>query len=453
MDASELRKRRVLELRDLYLKLASTPTSEVEKFQRARLVSLLDLARSNPWWTEQLKNVDLETASLEEIIRSIPFFDRRSLQDYLKEMQVELPGVPDSDFAVQKTSGSTGQPVQVVKHISYFEEVDAVALMEYVWHQRDITKEMLVFRLGLETANSVPLGPPLSYLGEGAPVHQMSSLHNSPKQLLDAIAALKPTYLLSNPVSLRLAAHEQIQRPQQLSPISQVITLADRVDPSLRHLVKEVFGAKIVDRYSSVEFGPIALQCPFDNHLHVISPLVYVEILNTDNQPCEIGVPGRVVVTGLRNAAMPIVRYEQGDVAQWGPTCSHGITWPVIDDIHGRVRQVTDGPDGLPRLVTLFGADFMMIRDILDFMVIKYDDCVVFMAQIRHPLSLPSQQRIIDSMHKAFGYAVPVVFRLTGEPLGPVTWKAFEIYLMSGEFSKEATIAEIRTAIATASLP
>jgi phenylacetate-CoA ligase len=250
-----------------------------------------------------------------------------------------------------------------------------------------------------------------------------------------------------------LAAHEQIQRPQRLNRIEQVITLADRVDPSLRQLVKDVFGAKIVDRYSSVEFGPIALQCPFANHLHVISPLVYVEILNANNEPCEIGEPGRVVITGLRNAAMPILRYEQGDVAQWGHACTHGITWPVIDDIHGRVRQVTDGPDGLPRLVTLFGADFMMIRDILDFMVVKYDDCVVFVAQIRNPLSLPAQQRIIDSMHKAFGYPLRVVFRLTGEPLGPVTWKAFEIYLMQGVFPQEASIADIRTSIAAASLP
>jgi phenylacetate-CoA ligase len=226
------------------------------------------------------------------------------------------------------------------------------------------------------------------------------------------------------------------------------MTLADRVDPSLRELVRDVFGAKIVDRYSSVEFGPIAIQCPFEDHLHVISPLVYVEILNTDDQPCEIGEPGRVVITGLRNAAMPLVRYEQGDVAQWGEPCPYGIQWPVIDDIHGRVRQVADGPDGSPRLVTLFGADFMMIRDILDYMVIKYDDCVVFIAQIRNPLPMSSQQRIIDSMHKAFGFPLPVIFRLTGQPLGPTTWKAFEIYVMQGTFPHESTIEEIRAAIA-----
>jgi phenylacetate-CoA ligase len=67
-------------------------------------------------------------------------------------------------------------------------------------------------------------------------------------------------------------------------------------------------GSKIIDRYSCEETGYIALQCPRHNHLHVISPVTILEIIDESGNPCPPGKPGRVLVTGMQSFAMPLIR-------------------------------------------------------------------------------------------------------------------------------------------------
>tara|TARA_R100001039_G_C1850520_1_gene110742 strand:+ start:3369 stop:3659 length:291 start_codon:yes stop_codon:yes gene_type:complete len=88
----------------------------------------------------------------------------------------------------------------------------------------------------------------------------------------------------------------------------------------------------------------------------VTSGTVIVEILDDHHQPCPPGVPGRVVVTSLHSFAMPIIRYELGDLAEWGPPCACGLTWPVIAALRGRVRRRVRLPDGSSRVMPFLGA-------------------------------------------------------------------------------------------------
>ncbi|MEY3407336.1 MAG: hypothetical protein RL038_397, partial [Actinomycetota bacterium] len=376
---------------------ARIPLAEAESYQLENLKNLIRLATANnPWWQERLRSLVTEDKNLQEIIAQLDFLTKAEVQNSRDQMAVRIPGSVLDDYSFQRTSGSTSQPLQILKYLPiYFRELDATAILEFRWQERDISKKWGFFRLGAGGTDAIPLGPPLEYLGKAPLAFQRSSVDSSPTELLDALEHHQPHYLLTNPVSLRLVIQEQLSNPRQIKNLEQVLTLADRVDVSLRQQVREVLGAKIVDRYSAVEFGPIALQCPVYEHLHVVSPLVYVEILNEENEPCGVGEPGRVVVTGLRTLAMPILRYEIGDIAEWGEACDSGINWPVISNIHGRNRTFSVGADGAPRLVTLFGADFMMMSEIMDYQVFKLNDAVVFAAQVRRELNESEKQRIV----------------------------------------------------------
>jgi phenylacetate-CoA ligase len=85
----------------------------------------------------------------------------------------------------------------------------------------------------------------------------------------------------------------------------------------------------------------IAVQCPEQpHHYHVQSENVLVEVIDDDGNPCAIGETGRVLVTDLHNFAMPFIRYEIGDLAQFGPPCACGRGLPVLQRIFGRVRNM-----------------------------------------------------------------------------------------------------------------
>ena len=434
MTDEDKRKETVLKLRDQYLNMSVMKYNSLEPILLQELVNLIDFARANSiWWRERLKDVDTSIKSMSELVRSLPMTDRELIQNDFDNMTIQIPGTDSNDYGLQKTSGSSSHPVQVLKYWpTHSIDADAIVLMEWKWHQRDIRKKIGFFRLGAADSDHAEIGSPLSYLGQAPETFTRASVDRTPRELLDSLFQHQPSYLLTNPISLRLIAEEQKNRPMRIAPLDQILTLADRVDDSLRELVQEVFGAKIVDRYSSVEFGMIALQCPKHNHLHVIAPNVYVEVVDENDQPVPIGTPGRILITSLHGFAMPLFRYEQGDIVTMGHSCDSGITWPVIESVHGRVRTYTDGPDGSRRLLTLFTADFLLMREILDFRVIKFDEEVVFIAQTREPLDAAAKERITKSMEDVFRRVLPIRIVETIETLSRPTWKAKEIYVVPG---------------------
>ena len=110
----------------------------------------------------------------------------------------------------------------------------------------------------------------------------------------------------------------------------------------------------MVDVYSAVEIGYIALQCPEHPHYHVQAENVLVEIIDADGRPCAPGQIGRVVITTLHNYATPLIRYEIGDFAVAGAPCPCGRGLPVIERILGRYRNLLTLPNG-SRLYPQFG--------------------------------------------------------------------------------------------------
>jgi phenylacetate-CoA ligase len=324
MSTEDERKETVLKLRDQYLEMSVTKYSKLEPILRGELVNLIEFARAqSPWWAERLRDVDTSTQSLAELVRSLPTTDRELIQNEFDNMVIRVPGTKPEDYGLQKTSGSSSHPVQVLKYWpTHSIDADAIVLMEWKWHKRDIRKKIGFFRLGAADSDFAEIGAPLSYLGEAPMTFSRASVDRTPQELQQALFQHQPTYLLTNPVSLRLVAEEQKINPMRIASLEQILTLADRVDDSLRDLVREVFGAEIVDRYSSVEFGMIALQCPKHNHLHVVAPNVYVEVVDENNQPVPAGTPGRILITSLHGFAMPLFRYEQGDIVTMGTSLS-----------------------------------------------------------------------------------------------------------------------------------
>src|SRR5690606_26966354 len=67
----------------------------------------------------------------------------------------------------------------------------------------------------------------------------------------------------------------------------------------------------------------------------------YVEIVRPDGAASAPEEIGEVVVTSLVNYAMPLIRYKIGDLAAWAScNCSCGSSWPLLQEVSGRVNSV-----------------------------------------------------------------------------------------------------------------
>lgn len=427
---AENRRRFVLELRDKFVQMTRMNKFDLDAAILAELKNIVSHAKIRiPYYTNSLPEKDamLSAQSIPELLQRLPILTRAEVQENFDVMYFKSPEHEESDYVVQATSGSTSKPVSVMKFGPlYAAEYDALTLTEWHLNKRDITKLVSSFRVIDKESRNVPLGPPLSYIGSTRPSTALSVMEHSVEELLDELHALKPDYLYVNGVVIRQLAIAQLESNRPGISIEQILTVSDRIDPQLRALVHEAFSARIVDRYSSEEFGYIAFQCPVHDHLHVSTPSVFVEVVDDDGQPCDVGVPGRVLVTSLHNFAMPLIRYEIGDVAQLGAPCESGLNWPVLERIVGRTRDGVTLPNGDFHLVTFFNSEMLMLQKIRDFQVVLFNNAIVFLYHSASDLTSDEKSAIAEELQSTFLLELPIKFREMSTSYWRSLWKRRE---------------------------
>jgi phenylacetate-CoA ligase len=144
---------------------------------------------------------------------------------------------------------------------------------------------------------------------------------------------------------LALFIQEQHLPPPRLKTI---MACAGMVTPEWRRLLQETFQAEVFDKYGSRECGDMACECRQHQGLHVYSPNVFLEVVDEQNRPCPPGQTGRVLVTLLNNHSFPLIRYENGDLAQWAAPgiCPCGLAWPRLQGLEGRADDVLMTEEG-----------------------------------------------------------------------------------------------------------
>ena len=98
--------------------------------------------------------------------------------------------------------------------------------------------------------------------------------------------------------------------------ISSIITMSESLDDYTKLTAAKYFSCPVLSRYSNIENGILAQQTissPYDFIINTAS--YYIEILHQDNDTVlDKGEQGRIVVTDYFNLAMPMIRYDTGDI-------------------------------------------------------------------------------------------------------------------------------------------
>lgn len=93
------------------------------------------------------------------------------------------------------------------------------------------------------------------------------------------------------------------------------ISGSDMLWDETRNFVSQVFGnIPCVSRYSNEENGVLGQDEGINNVFSINEANYIVEVLDENGMPCPDGMLGRIVVTDLFNYAMPMIRYDTGDI-------------------------------------------------------------------------------------------------------------------------------------------
>jgi phenylacetate-CoA ligase len=331
------------------------PAEKLEQLQLGQLSALLSHACHHvPFYRERLsglKDRGFRLASYADL-RQIPILTREQVQENL--LSLTATTLPDDHLPLKegRTSGSTGMPVTY--RSTRITELLAVSLglRSKIWHRQHggLRKASLQIsrqdpREPQEEERIAPTSAASLAVFPGGSTAHFDSRKNIREQL-EWLQQVDPELLVTFPSNLAALTREASERGIQLPNLKHLCTQGEVVSADMREMCRAVWGLKIVDIYSCRELNTIALQCPEQEHYHVQSERVIVEVLDERGEHCGPGETGRVVLTDPHNFVMPFVRYANGDFAEVGEACTCGRQMPVLKRILGRTRNMLVLPEG-----------------------------------------------------------------------------------------------------------
>jgi len=279
-------------------------------------------------------------------LRQLPILDKSTLRSNISDILVD--NLASYNPIWQTTSGTTGQGLHFAVSSECFQHDWAFIVLAYSW--AGIQLEMKwAYCAGHPVAYSERRKPPFWAYDYANNWLLMSSYHLTESNLPHYISELqkfKPDMISGYPSSVYLLAlaNQHLGRP--VHPHA-VFTSSETLFDHQRNVIQDAFGCKVFNFYGSGENCVHIAECEMGS-LHLRTEYSYVEFLDQDNKPAKAGREGRIVCTAFRNYAMPLVRYDIGDVAilSENQRCPCGRGGILVDRVIGRVEDYILTPDG-----------------------------------------------------------------------------------------------------------
>lgn len=302
-----------------------------------------------PFWKKRIdaSGIKSDTVSSLDELQLLPLLTKSDLREQGKRLVA--PGYPLAELYEHTTSGATGVSV-----VTYSDE----ACQQFKRGATLRSDEWSGWRLG-ERRASIWGNPQIRKDWQGRVrrallerdyvyLDTLKMSIESMDAFANVLVCQEPSMIFGHAHSLYLfASYLQLSRPDVHIRPNAVLSTCMVLHSFERECIEEVFACSVTNRYGCEEVSLIACECEAGEGLHVNAECLHVEIIDKHGHSCPPGVPGRVVVTDLKNRAMPLIRYEVGDMAVWADTlCSCGRTLPLLSRIEGRVADYVLTADG-----------------------------------------------------------------------------------------------------------
>jgi len=322
-------------------------SKEVSEDSWRKLRSVLRYAYDNvPYYHSVYKSRGLDPDQIRtpSDLSKIPILTRDNITSNFGQMHST---VPRKKVYVDSTGGSTGQPIRLLKDrkmneyaaASQFRSQRAMGWdigekVAYIWGaERDSPRYKLSGRVRM-------------IVNREAWLNSFRMNEDRMKQFANFLRAFRPRIIIGYATSLHLMARYMLREDIRLSGIIGIQSSAESLFEAQRRDIERAFECKVFDKYGSREFGTLSYECASHSGLHISSDTNYLEFERNGEQVSE-GEPGRILVTGFTNLAMPLIRYDIGDVSSpitYKCTCGRGM--PLMAFVKGRTSDIITTPNG-----------------------------------------------------------------------------------------------------------
>lgn len=348
-------------------RLLSIPSHYGPEFQN--YYSLL--GKSIHWSAEEIERYQWQkiSALLEHASRTVPFYQRwftenklvsadiRNWDDFRKlpiirraDLDTNLPDFTSSEFKLHRgslsmTSGSSG------RGLKFYRSWDTESFRRAVqWrHFNQIGYHFKEPRVSL----NIPfVKDEADLLYKYEPIDNLVMFNgrflqeSTAKAIYDVIQRFRPRMFYAHPVALATLGRsmKEVGLPSLNIPV--VYVYSEVLSKATLSTIKRFIGPNVYDHFGNRENSVNASQLQCGNY-HINSEFVYTELTPSQLQ-FEGASLGNVVGTNLVNYAMPVIRYDCGDLASEITGCNKcGIAHKTIRFVGGRDKNFLVSKHGL----------------------------------------------------------------------------------------------------------
>lgn len=312
-------------------------SQQLKKIQFKKLKALIKHAyKYVPYFHKLFSSLNIKPEDIKtlEDLRKIPLVSKQSIQRNYKDFITR--NIYERKLNSRFTSGCTGIPLKIIEDYSLIRSSYTTALTLYPFFEcgvRPSDKFVLI------SARSQPMVWPKKYVILLGRLPTISIPLFSHEKLVKILRCIKPDVIWTFPTVLSSLSNQDVSG---INP-RLVITQGGMVTQDFRDFVSKMFGSEVFETYGSIEFAHLAFECNQHCGLHMVTDGTYIEFVDEEGEPVSPGEQGEIIVTGLHNYTMPLIRYRIGDLGI--PTdekCPCGRSWPLIKSIQGRLNdQIT----------------------------------------------------------------------------------------------------------------
>lgn len=389
------------------------PPAVIRQRQFTRLVRLVRFAAEQSEFYRTLfaeHDIDPQSLRTPADFARIPVLTKAAYRANVRRMLADSFRHAD-DLFIKKTSGSTGIPLDVLSSEPSLRWKAACTRRADEWSG---------WRAG-EPVAKVWGNPTYKKHGLKGRLHNLlveravylDTLDVTPQRLrefVEGVNRLKPTLLFGHAHSIYLFARFAAEHAPDVHKPRAIISTAMALHDWQRRVIEQTFGCPVTNRYGAEETSVIACECEAHAGLHLNADNLYVETVDRDGRPVT-GRPGFLVVTDLSNYAVPLVRYQLGDVAVISDRpCPCGRTLPLLERIEGREADyVVTGDGRWVSGISLTENFALEIPNIDQVQIIQESACAITLKVVRKPgFRETNHGRLRQLAAKLFGPATAV---------------------------------------------
>lgn len=332
---------RIAEAKQKLAKILAVPEKDYEDFleQKKRELVAFHL-KNNPFYQNIAGKTDFDQWE------DLPVMTKANYQRPLHERLSK--GYSAKTVYVNKTSGSSGDPMVFAKDKPYHALIWANIMRRFGWYGIDFNHSLQARFYGMPL-DFIP-NLTLRFKDILSRRYRFSIFDFSDAGIEKIIAKFSNTkfdYINGYTSSIVLVAKYLKRKNLVLKTICPTlkvcIVTSEMLFESDKILLEKYLGIPVVNEYGASEVDMIAFQNTNDEWV-VNAETSIIEIVDDSGKPLPNGQQGRILVTCLYNFAHPFIRYEVGDFGILDENST--AKKPILKKLVGRTNDVAILPSG-----------------------------------------------------------------------------------------------------------